>query len=244
MLLSKRRDVAVLQASPPPNSGNGNPPRSTRHGHRPANRRQSKQFSTGPRTEEGKQRSSLNALKSGLTGRTVLLPTEDSAVYERHLQHFFNFYEPIGEEETAVVQRMADTRWRLDRCVNLENNLYALGHVEFKELFPEEAPDVRPALIQAHTFRAYQKEFRNLNIQEGRLERTFTKDYARLVELQDARRQMEAEEQEREVQLQKAAILYAAAKREGKPFNPTEFGFEFSTAEIEQYVGTRKMQAA
>jgi hypothetical protein len=122
------------------------------------------QLSTGPRTEEGKQRSSLNALKSGLTGRTVLLPTEDTAAYERHLRHFFNHYEPIGEEETAIVQRMADTRWRLDRCANLENNLYALGRVEFKELFPEEADETRPALIQAHSFRAYQKEFRNLNI--------------------------------------------------------------------------------
>src|SRR5689334_17711592 len=155
------------------------------------------QLSTGPRSEEGKQRSSLNALKSGLTGRTVLLPTEDTAAYERHLQHFFNHFEPLGEEETAIVQRMADTRWRLDRCANLENNLHALGQVEFKELFPEETAETRRALIQAHTFRAYQKEFRNLNIQEGRLERAFTKDYARLTDLQDARLEHEKAEYER-----------------------------------------------
>src|SRR3954447_5520507 len=96
------------------------------------------QLSTGPRTEEGKQRSSLNALKSGLTGRTILLPTEDTEAYERHLRHFLNYYEPAGEEESAIVQRMADTRWRLDRCAHLENNLHALGQVEFKALFPEE----------------------------------------------------------------------------------------------------------
>ena len=34
--------------------------------------------STGPRTEEGQKRSSLNAMKHGLTGRTVLLPREKS----------------------------------------------------------------------------------------------------------------------------------------------------------------------
>jgi hypothetical protein len=202
------------------------------------------QLSTGPRTEEGKERSSLNALKSGLTGRTVLLSTEDTAAYERHVAHFFAFYEPVGDEETVVVQRMADTRWRLDRCANLENNLYALGQDEFKELFPEDSPEIRRALIQAHTFRAYQKEFRNLNIQEGRLERSFTRDYARLTELQDARFQQEKEAYERDLQIGKAAVAYSASIREGKPFNPAELGFEFSTDEITDYIGSRRPQAA
>jgi hypothetical protein len=202
------------------------------------------QLSTGPRTEEGKQRSSLNALKSGLTGRTALLPTEDTAAYERHVAHFFAFYEPVGDEEIAIVQRMADTRWRLDRCANLENNLYALGHVEFKDLFPDESPEIRRALIQAHTFRAYQKEFRNLNIQEGRLERSFTRDYARLTELQDARLQQEKEACERELQLGKAAGAYSASIREGKPFDPAELGFEFSTADITAFIASQRSRAA
>ena len=37
------------------------------------------QLSTGPTSEAGKAKSSLNAVKSGLTGRTVLLPTDDAA---------------------------------------------------------------------------------------------------------------------------------------------------------------------
>src|SRR5689334_12138576 len=43
------------------------------------------QLSTGPRSEEGRAKSSLNAVKTGLTGRTVLLPSDDVAEYERHL---------------------------------------------------------------------------------------------------------------------------------------------------------------
>jgi hypothetical protein len=36
-------------------------------------------------------------------------------------------------------------------CSVLETNLFALGQVEFQDLFPEELPQVRQALIQAHT---------------------------------------------------------------------------------------------
>jgi hypothetical protein len=42
------------------------------------------QHSTGPRTAAGKQRSSLNALRHGLTGHTIVLPTEDHSAYQRH----------------------------------------------------------------------------------------------------------------------------------------------------------------
>jgi hypothetical protein len=40
------------------------------------------QLSTGPSSPEGKAKSSHNALKTGLTGRTILLPTDDVAAYQ------------------------------------------------------------------------------------------------------------------------------------------------------------------
>jgi len=65
------------------------------------------QNSTGPRTEAGKQRSSLNALRHGLTGNTVLLPSDDIAAYDRHCQEFLDQYQPKNKMETELTQALS-----------------------------------------------------------------------------------------------------------------------------------------
>ncbi|MBV9266892.1 MAG: hypothetical protein JO061_12055, partial [Acidobacteriaceae bacterium] len=70
------------------------------------------QLSTGPTSETGKAKSSLNAVKTGLTGRTVLLPGDDAALYESHVAQFVKHFEPTGEQEQNLVQSLADTEWR------------------------------------------------------------------------------------------------------------------------------------
>lgn len=197
--------------------------------------RENARLSTGPTSEAGKKRSSLNAVKTGLTGRTVLLPGEDAAAYQAHCQLFVDDFQPVGEEETALVHSLAETRWRLNRCSALETNLFALGQVNFQDLFPNEAPEVRRGLIQAHTFCAYQRDFRNLSTQESRLERTFQRDLAKLHELQSERRRREAESLQK---LRRAAAAYLTAKKENKPFDPAPNGFEFSIDEIEDFLTT------
>jgi hypothetical protein len=79
--------------------------------------------STGPRTESGKQRSSLNALSHGLTARTAVLPTEDPDAYQRHIQQFLDEYQPATATETQLVHEIANTAWRLNRIPFLEAQL-------------------------------------------------------------------------------------------------------------------------
>ncbi|MBV9300778.1 MAG: hypothetical protein JOY62_09565 [Acidobacteriaceae bacterium] len=151
-----------------------------------ANRANS-QLSTGPKTPEGKAKSSLNAVKSALTGRTVLLPSDDAAVYERHVARFASQFNPVGERETELVQSLADTQWRLNRIPSLEMGIYAVARLNFKNMFQEEQPEVREALIQAHTFITHQRQLNNLSIQESRLRRNYQKDLTELRQLQQAR---------------------------------------------------------
>ena len=182
------------------------------------------QLSTGPRTEEGKKRSSLNALKTGLTGRTILLPGEDAEAYRAHCQNWLEANNPVGHEETELVQSLADTRWRQDRAFALEQNLFALGQVEFSDLFSQELPEVRNSLIQAHTFRAYQKEFRSLITQQGRLDRCFLRDLVKLHELQQRRKQAEAAAPPNFAKPRPPMLLHP---KSGRPLIPPRMGLNF-----------------
>src|SRR5271155_3555608 len=85
------------------------------------------QHSTGPKTEEGKQKSSMNALRHGLTGRNVVMPHEDREAYQIHLKSFTDEYRPVGATETNLVQALADASWRLNRIATLETILLTLG---------------------------------------------------------------------------------------------------------------------
>ena len=91
---------------------------------RAAANRANSQHSTGPRTEAGKQRSSQNALRHGLTARTPVLPSEDQAAYHQHCRKFENEYQPATATETQLVQELADTSWRLNRIPPLEADLF------------------------------------------------------------------------------------------------------------------------
>src|SRR5947199_4259651 len=121
------------------------------------------QLSRGPKTPEGKVKSSLNAVKTGLTGRTVLLHSDDAAVYQQHVRDYEKELRPVGQRECDLAQSIADSTWRLSRIPALEMAIYAQGRTQFASHFEHEDISTRPALIELHTFLAYEKQLRNLH---------------------------------------------------------------------------------
>jgi hypothetical protein len=99
--------------------------------------RQNAQHSTGPTSPEGKAISSRNATKTALTGREVLLPTDDVQCYQAHVQAFMDELEPIGRRETLLAQSLADIAWRLERIASLEMALYARNRVLYEGCYME-----------------------------------------------------------------------------------------------------------
>ena len=150
-------------------------------------------LSTGPRTEDGKRKSSLNAVKTGLTGVTVLLSSDDAAEYQRHITAYQNEFQPAGLEESELVQSLADISWRLRRIPGLEMAIYARGTVIYADYFEEQDPDVRRSLIELQTHLVYEKQLRNLQLQEARLVRRREKETAEFRRLQKERKQREQE---------------------------------------------------
>jgi hypothetical protein len=116
--------------------------------------------------------------------------------------------------------------------------IFAHGRIQFAEQFADRDPALQSCLIEMHTFLHYEKQLRNLQIQEGRLRRQREKDTAELRQLQQDRRNAERHD------LQMLAGLYVAAQKEGEPFDPAQYGFEFSIEDIENYLaGIRAAKA-
>jgi hypothetical protein len=188
------------------------------------------QLSSGPKSPAGKAASSLNAVKTALTGRTILLHSDDVAEYQRHIAAYQEEFKPIGYLESELLQSIADCAWRIRRVSNLEQTFYAKGREEFADLFPKADPAHRPSLIELHTYETYNKQFRNLQLQESRLARRREKEIAELRRLQQQRVQKHQEA------LQDAARVYLAAQHDGQPFVHPQNGFVFSTAEIQAFL--------
>jgi hypothetical protein len=190
------------------------------------------QHSTGPTTAEGKAKVSLNAVKTGLTGRTVLLSSEEAVPYQALLLDFEKALQPVGVEERALVQSIVDCRWRLDRIPGLEMALLTVIRNEWIARDPKYNNPATAVLTEMEIRRKHEKEFRNLQIQEARLARRREKEMAELRGLQQERKAKEAEA------LAQAAQAYLLAAHRNQPFDLSALGFEFSTPQFEKFLAS------
>ena len=76
--------------------------------------------SKGPKTPEGKARSSKNAFKHGLSAQTSVLDCESDEMYEKHRQSWFDSLVPATETEAEIVEDIASVRWRMHRAAVMQ----------------------------------------------------------------------------------------------------------------------------
>ena len=184
------------------------------------------QLSTGP-SAASFQKTSLNALKTGLTGRQVLLPADDATLYEAMVKEYQEHFLPCGPEETALVQSIVDTRWRLDRFPGLESALLDLCRRLMLEAAPGLAGNPAPVL-EMQIRLEHEKKFRNLALQENRLVRRRERETKELRELQAIRKAADAEG--------KAKPRPAEAAKPNPVSAAAPNGFVFSSSQIADYL--------
>ena len=191
------------------------------------------QKSTGPRTVAGKQRSSLNALRHGLTGHVVVLATEDLVAYQHHLQGLVDHFQPKGALEEQLVQSLADTTWRLNRVPATEATYLTLVTEGQLDSILTNEPRAASTLALAQTFLHQSQALANISLYEQRLARLFDRTLQQLHDVQAERR-----EQDRR-QMNDAAQLLEMHQERDLPYDPTQDGFVFSTAEIQTFTRRR-----
>src|SRR6516164_1714397 len=82
--------------------------------------------STGPNTEEGKQRSRCNAVRHGLTAETVIGALEDAEDYKAFEATIISDYDAQSAVERELVLRLASLLWRLRRATTMETGLFEI----------------------------------------------------------------------------------------------------------------------
>src|ERR1700683_3059754 len=83
------------------------------------------QHSTGPRTPEGKTRSSLNASKHGLTAREVVIAPGEQPESDVLLASFQADVKPQGAIEQTLFNQLVSAAWNLRRIGRMEAELCA-----------------------------------------------------------------------------------------------------------------------
>jgi hypothetical protein len=190
------------------------------------------QHSSGPKTAAGKQRSSLNALRHGLTGQIVVMPTEDLQAYQTHLESFTDEYHPAGATEANLVQALADTSWRLNRVAALETNLLTMGMTNANS-FVDGPAQIQDAMSIVASLESQSKALSNLSLHSQRLSRQFERTVAQLRELQKARLTQEKSD------LSDLLDIIEMHEDKGETYDASADGFVFSEDQMNAAIRTR-----
>ncbi|QOY91027.1 SEC-C metal-binding domain-containing protein [Paludibaculum fermentans] len=140
--------------------------------------------STGPRSEEGKARSSRNNLRYGFRSQSVLLPGDDPAEFADLLAELSCHFAVDDLSSARYVREMADAEWRLRR-VRLHQELLLCERIA---KLSETRPDASPQLLQALAFEALHAEaaFNRFLTYEAKFERQYERACQGLRKLREA----------------------------------------------------------
>ena len=220
--------------------------------------RRNAQNSTGPRTEEGKKRSSMNALRHGLTGQIVVMPEEDLKAFNAFEQSFVEELKPVGAVEAQLVQVIVDASWKMNRSKAWQDQILC-GQMLAESGEPDAnglEPELAMALTIAEIVSRSTKDLCNFSIYETRNFNLMRKAHQDLKVLQKERLEARSDElydaaklmikhEKRELdkhETREKAAGKAADRGEPTPepyvmlpYNPAVDGFDFSISEIRDY---------
>ncbi len=165
--------------------------------------RENAKKSTGPRTPQGKARSSKNALKHGLLALDSVIPGEDPADFDRHLTLYEDTYNPANCIERELVLQIADSAWRMRRLSRIEATVMTAGiertRVHQQTYLPERMREGHEGKLQllGASMLERTKLLNNLARYDGHLNRRFHRAVELMMKIRKEDRKLrEAEKQD------------------------------------------------
>jgi hypothetical protein len=90
--------------------------------------------SRGPKTPQGRATSALNAIKHGITAKTLTVANESQDLLLEMMNSYFDYFAPTNQVEIDIVRDIVSARWRLHRIWRYQT---ALLDVEMDDQSPE-----------------------------------------------------------------------------------------------------------
>ena len=135
--------------------------------------------SHGPVTPEGKQHSSLNALRHGILATFICLTSEEKDKFKELVQDFLTRLQPLDNVELRIVEQLATCAFRLERFVTTEAALFDLEmDAQAEEVAKMRIKDLNPADRFAMAFKSLADKSKSLQLYL-RYETTITRQYDR-----------------------------------------------------------------
>ena len=198
--------------------------------------------STGPRTEAGKNRSSCNAFRHGLTAQVTVMTDPDREAQDKFVKAYVADLAPEGAQETQLAQAIAFDTWRMNRTRAIEENAFSIGFSGQPGQIDCSHPQIHSAMSNARTFFDDAKTFSLLSVYEQRIHRNFHRNLKLFRELKAEREAALANKPPAPIEIEKSLTMAAAANTSGntpennqQPLSPStacgEIGFVHANPE-------------
>lgn len=128
-----------------------------------ANRRNAK-LSTGPRNSQGKAIVAKNALKHGLLSQEVYVEEESKQAFEELKSSLYFQFEPQGQLEMFLVDKIVSLAWRLGLLTRIEAQIF-----QHEDSLWDRDPEIKRAFLCSNS----RKALCLLNRYETSIERKF-----------------------------------------------------------------------
>jgi hypothetical protein len=153
------------------------------------------QKSTGPRTPEGREKASQNALTHGLLAKEAVVAGEDFDQFDLYREQIRAELGPVGLVESVLVERIVGLSWRLQRAERFHTEafdvLYAqcAADPQVKRRWPAPGPDQADPILGVTVVQDFSqtKVLERLLMYERRIENSLYRTMAELRKVQGQR---------------------------------------------------------